>query len=122
MLDGVPYLGFIEWAEVIRYYYFFEEFEVPFNDGQLQLKDILRAIDDQSVPTQLNPATCKDMFAVVGKPYITFPQFAGLQRIHRFMMKYDEENPGYLNPDEFMALIMDPQVEPEWGEWLDTDP
>lgn len=41
-----PYIGFLEFAEVARYYYFFEEFEVPFNDGVIEMKDIMRAIDD----------------------------------------------------------------------------
>jgi len=31
--DGYAYLNFLDFAEVARYYYFFNEFEVPFNDG-----------------------------------------------------------------------------------------
>lgn len=59
----------MEFAEIARYYYFFEEFEVPFNDGVIEMKDVLRAIDDQAVPTALNPRAVLYLFSCVDNVY-----------------------------------------------------
>jgi hypothetical protein len=39
---------------------------------------------------------------------MSFSIFAGLFRLFRFFLKYGVTNPGFLNAEEFAALIADP--------------
>jgi len=82
------YIGFLEFFEVVRIFHFFEEFEVPFNDGILLKKDILRAIDDHAMPSTLTPLVVSSMFNSIEKDSMTFPIFTTLFRLYRFFHKY----------------------------------
>lgn len=52
---NIPTLNFIEFVEVAHLYYYFVEFELPFNDGVMDRKDVIRAIEEGSLPTTLTP-------------------------------------------------------------------
>jgi len=41
---------------VAHLYYYYVEFEVPFRDGNINKKDIIRAIEEGSLPTTLSVA------------------------------------------------------------------
>lgn len=41
-----PYMDFLSFLEIARIYYFFSNFDIPFSDGQLTKKDLLRAVTD----------------------------------------------------------------------------
>jgi hypothetical protein len=54
-LNDTPYLDFASFFEIARVYYFFQEFNIPFDDGLLMKKDMMRAINDQMVPHDISP-------------------------------------------------------------------
>jgi len=91
----------LEFFEIVRIYHFFEEFEIPFNDGILLKKDIIRAIDDQAVPSILSIKVVNEMFdALEGsskKDQMNFPTFCTLFRLYRFFKKYSKEHKGVLS-------------------------
>ena len=45
----------LEFIQVSHIYYYFNQFDMPYNDGQISKLDFLRVIDEQSLPTSLNP-------------------------------------------------------------------
>jgi len=52
---------------------------------------------------------------------MTFSQFATLFRLYRFFTKYGVEKPQTISPDEFAALLGDPEMDPEYIGWLDSE-
>lgn len=51
----LPYLNFIEFVGVAHLYYYFTEFDLPFNDSKIDRKDVIRALEEGSLPTTLTP-------------------------------------------------------------------
>lgn len=45
-IQDTPYIDFKAFFEIARVYYFFQEFNIPFDDGLLLKKDMIRAIND----------------------------------------------------------------------------
>jgi hypothetical protein len=52
---NIPTLNFIEFIGVAHLYYYFVEFEVPFNNGLMDRKDFIRGIEEGSLPTTFSP-------------------------------------------------------------------
>jgi hypothetical protein len=74
---------------VAHIYFYFTEFEVPFTSGKISKRDILRAIDEATLPNNISPLQVNEMFGTLET--LNFQGFAGLlvcQRIfHRFSKK-----------------------------------
>lgn len=49
-------ITFVEFVGVAHLFYYFTEFSLPFDDGMIGKKDVLRAIDEGVLPTTLNPS------------------------------------------------------------------
>jgi len=64
--EAKTYLEFMDFLQIARIYYYFSEYEVPFVDGVLEKKDLVRAINDQVTPTFFTPSLVDTLFNAAG--------------------------------------------------------
>jgi len=55
-LGDTPRISFVDFVGVAHLFYYFTEFSLPFDDGIINRKDVLRAIDEGVLPSTLSPA------------------------------------------------------------------
>jgi len=62
------YINFDAFYKITRIFYIFAKFEIPFVDGYLEKKDVMRALDHQTVPSNISPNQVDVMFDGVLNP------------------------------------------------------
>jgi len=104
-------ITFRAFFEISRIYYFFQEFNIPFDDGYLQKKDMLRAINEQNVPQEITPFVVNVFFEAIANPdqpnerNMNFQSFAALFNIFRKFVRHAETNEAGLTKEEFYDML-----------------
>ena len=63
-------------------YFYFSAFELPFLDGYLNRKDVLRAIENQQLASSLTPNVVNSIFDNDDKMNIDFMHFSSIMYIY----------------------------------------
>jgi len=56
ILADFPRITFVEFVGISHLFYYFTEFSLPFSNGVIRKLDVLRAIDEGTLPSTLTPA------------------------------------------------------------------
>lgn len=120
ILGNKSRISFPEFVGVAHLFYYFTEFSLPFDDGIIGKRDVLRGIDEGVLPTTLSPLQISDMFE--GLDELPYRGFAGLLWAQRCFMKQDADGDRRLGLDEFLASLDEPRFNPPLLELIDALP
>lgn len=90
-------------------FYYFSAFELPFLDGYLNRKDILRAIENQQLASSLTPSIIDDIFES-DKQDIDFMHFTSVMYVHQLFQRYCD-GANFLNQTSWEAMLTNKQPE-----------
>lgn len=113
-------IDFVQFVGIAHLFYYFTEFSLPFDDGIINRKDVMRAIDEGVLPTTLTPKQVIDMFE--GLEEMPYRGFAGLLWAQRQFSRYDEDKNGFLSEGEFLSVLDTPRFNPELLTLIDSLP
>jgi len=116
--QGNSRISFVDFLGVAHLYYYFTEFSLPFDDGAIDKKDVLRSVDQGVLPTTLTQKQINEMFD--GFEELPYRGFAGLLWAQRWFSRTDaaEEN-GLIEHDEFMSIFDHPRFNQELIKLID---
>lgn len=90
---------------MVRIYYIFSTYELPFTTGRLTEKDCIRAINDGLAPSEMSTYMIGTFFSTIGNDYLTFSQFCLMFNLWNWWKIADADASGTINFDEWNAHI-----------------
>ena len=95
-------MKFLQYLEISHLYYYFHEFDIPFNGEAISKKQVLKAIENEVLPSSLTPRVINHIFE--DSEELEFPAFASLLFWYG---KFSEKTKQYLNVKQFVEIISD---------------
>ena len=117
--DNEAFLDFFSFAKIAYLYYYFNEFELPFQSENLTRKVLLNAIEDQVMPTSITVEWANRIFYSLdpenngNKLKLDFSGFAGIVHCLRLYNEFAEKRKSgtrFFTEKSFKKMI----VEREW--------
>lgn len=116
-------LDVLEFLLVAHLYYYFSEFEIPFKNGMIIKKDVIRAIDEYVLPTTLSAA---DVNAIYAEQFdnvgFDFKAFGGALYSYRLFMRFSSDTPGALSKEEWNSALEIPNFNQKLISLIDKLP
>jgi hypothetical protein len=119
--ENEAFLDFFSFASIAYIYYYFNEFELPFQEEYIMKKALLKGIEDQILPTSITVEMVNQIYYSIDpenngfKGKLDFAAYASITHLFYLYKKYADNVKGVRNFTE--AKFETAMKDPEWDNF-----